>query len=341
MEYTEERGDFENFIEDITGNSEGRKTSLMTLIGYLMHDYYDYDLRAVFLTDVNYDFEERAGRTGKGIIGKAIARMLNKTQDDTTYVSIPAPYFQKGDPKRFSRADINTQLLHLEDAVKGFSVEDLITDITDGVQIQRHYQNPFSKFLKIMVSMNFSPDFKGPTLRGRAIIFELTNYFSDTYRPSAKYKYFWGNSWTQQDYNQFYSFMIRCCFLFMRDGIQEPGEMNYNNRVLMQSTNEEFVIWFTEQIEPYQSYKTEHEFEKEQLFNEYVHSSIRQDTLSAYKKPRTTFTHWCQSYCRLKNIDYCEYRSTRDLFIIFPKQETKEKCIRQRKKIQNGQMGLF
>lgn len=331
--YTEQKGEFEQFFEDITGADDNRKNSLMSVIGYLLHNFYDYDLRAIFLTDVNLDFDTRAGGTGKGIIGKALMQMLNRNkQNDTTYVSIPGTDFNGDKDNRYSRADVNTQLIHIEDAKKTFNMENMVNDITEGVNVRKMYRDPFSKNMKILVSTNFSIDFNSATLKRRGFVFELTNYFSDKFRPSEKYKWFFGKDWNTDDWNQFYSFMVRCCYTFICKGLIFSNEQNYSNRVLMQSTDPDFVDWFYNQIEPYKAEEMEHTFIKENLFQSFVDKYP--DALIAYKKPRPKFTEWCQTYCRLKAVRYCEIRSTLDEFVIYPSAQKLNKSKEQKNKVQ-------
>ena len=330
--YTEKAGEFEQFFDDITGEDTERKRSLMSALGYLMHDYYEYDLRAIFLTDVNLDFDTRAGGTGKGILGKSLMQMLNRRKkEDTTYIALNGNDFKGFDERRYSRAEINTQLIHIEDATKKFNPTELVNDITDGVFVRKMYADPFVKYMKMMISTNFSIDFDNATTRRRAFVFELTNYFSDKFRPSDKYKWFFGKDWNADDWNQFYSFMLRCCQIFVINGLITSKAINYDNRVLIENTDKDFVAWFTDQIEPYKADETEHEYSKDTLFSSFLERYP--DVLIAYKKQRSKFTEWCQTYCRLKAIRYCEIRSTFDLFVIFPSTQTLDKAKRQKSKL--------
>ena len=330
--YTEAKGEFELFFEDITGSNSDRKRSLTSAIGYMLHDYYEYDLMSVYLTDVNPEFETRAGGTGKGIIGKALMHVLNRNDKvDTTYIGINGNDFKSYDEKRFSRADVNTQLVHIEDAVKKFNPEDLVNDVTEGVYVRKMYADPFIKLMKILVSTNYAPDFDSPTTRRRSYVFELANYFSDKYRPSQKYKWFFGIEWNDADWNQFYSFMVRCCLTFMRDGLIKTDEVNFSNRIIFTKTCEEFVGWFLDKTEDSRRESLMQAFEKDNLFAEYV--GKYGDTLSAYKKPKTAFFEWMRIFCRLKSIPFGEYRSTTDLFYIYPDEHTINKIKRQKQKI--------
>ena len=178
--YTAIKGDYEKFFENICGKSEERKKAAMSLMGYLMHDFYDTDLCAVMLTDVNMDDAGKAaGRTGKGMIGKALGQMLNKNEISTKYVAISGKGFDHnaGNGACYSAADLSTQLIHLEDLQYDFDLEPLYTDITDGCKIRKLHENPTIRKVKFLLSMNRTlRNIDGSSTRGRLYIFELANY---------------------------------------------------------------------------------------------------------------------------------------------------------------------
>ena len=151
--YTPVEGDFEHFVNDICTNDPQRKLSLMSMLGYLMHDYYICDNRAVLLTDASNDeIGVNAGRTGKGLLGKALSQMLNKnTNIDKRYCAINGKDIDLKKDTRYSLADISTQLIHIEDISKHVDFEDLFNDITDGAIIRKPYQvKPIKKMVKII-----------------------------------------------------------------------------------------------------------------------------------------------------------------------------------------------
>ncbi|MCL1867669.1 MAG: hypothetical protein FWF72_01790, partial [Paludibacter sp.] len=117
--YTDTKGDFEQFFEKITGQDSTRKKSLMSMIGYLLHNYFEYDLFAIYLTDANVEFSERAGGTGKGIMYKALREMCNRDiHKDTTFVRIDGDSFNKKNERRYSDVDVSTQICCIDDLRK-------------------------------------------------------------------------------------------------------------------------------------------------------------------------------------------------------------------------------
>ncbi len=316
------KGDFEKFIEDIAGTDDKeRKKSLMSILGYLMHDFYECDLRAAFFTDVNKDTAGKAaGGTGKGIIGKALGEMLNHDKGQSRYVAIAGKNLQLEKDTRYCLADMTTQLIHLEDVYKkSFDLKLLYNDITDGASIRKPYQiKPIVRYVKMMISINHTIELEGSSDLRRLIIFELANYYNDKFRPIDKFgKRFFESEWTATDWNRFYTFMCRCALTYLHDGLIDPGEVNYSERRLAESVNEDFRYWFDELISPALIDNERREFAKNSLFE------IFTTKYPAYsdKRFRNPFTKWCKKFCELKHIPYVEKRSTNDMLIINPTRE--------------------
>lgn len=331
--YTETKGDFETFCEDICSNDPERKKSLMSMLGYLMHDFYEYNLKAILFTDVNKgDAALDAGRTGKGLIGKALDQMLNSKRSDTKYCSIPAKGLELDKDTRYSLADMSTQLIHLEDVDRRFNFEMLYNDITDGATIRERFQRkPIIKFVKMMISINKTIEISGSSTKGRLAIFELANFYSDSYTPEHKFGHrFFESDWTDQDWNNFYSFMCRCSYMFMKHGIIQAKEINFSNRRLQETLPETFLMWFNELLEPYVKHHEQHEWGKQFLFNEFIE---RYPDFNNNKFRQATLSKWCNTYCSLKSIPCCSYRSSADMFVIYPDEATSKKAYEQKNKL--------
>lgn len=318
--YTTEKGDYEKFIEDISGTDDAqRKASLMSLLGYLMHDFYECDLTAVLFTDVNKENAGKAaGGTGKGLLGKALSEMLNRRKTDCKYCVIGGKTIDLTKDTRYALADVTTQLIHLEDLGQ-FKFNVLYNDITDGATIRKPYQvRPIVRYIKMMLSVNHTLELDGSSDMRRLIIFELANYYSDKFRPQNKFKKrFFESEWTSTDWNQFYSFMCRCVQVYLANGIIHPSEVNYSERRLAESINEDFRYWFEDLIKNNTLDNSRAEFVKNTIYEQFA------TKYPAYyeRRYRNAFTKWCRKFLELKHIPYCELRSTNDILIIYPTRE--------------------
>lgn len=328
--YTTDRGDYEAFIEDICSDGAGsfseRKNSLMSIIGYLMHDYYGSDLRAALLTDVNINNEgDAAGGTGKGLIGKGLDHILNRRKGDKIYVPIAGKGFVATDDRRYDVADITTAVIHIEDIDKRLNIEQLYNDITDGATFRRVYRDKSRKMIKMMLSTNHTIDIRKTSTKRRLVVFELANYYNDHYRPIDKYhKRFFEDEWTADDWSQFDSFMCRCAQVYLEHGIIEPKEINYSERTLHEMLPDEFIEFCVSEFKPYTADKLEGEFDKEDLYNRFC--SLNLDYQHDPKFNRRRMTKWLKTFCDYKMIPNCQFRSTNDYFYIYPSRATMAKA---------------
>lgn len=324
--YTDERGDFEAFVEDVcndgSGGSAERKRSLMSILGYLLHDYYGSDLRAALFTDVNLDNQDdNAGGTGKGLIGKALENILNRRKGDKIYTPIAGKGFVASDDRRYDVADITTAVIHIEDIDRRLNIEQLYNDITDGATFRRVYHDKSRKLVKFMLSTNHTIDIRKTSTKRRLVVFELANYYNDRYRPVDKYgRRFFEDEWTADDWARFDSFMCRCVLLYMQRGIVEPKEINYSERSLREMLPPEFIDFVDLEFAPYMRDKREYSFNKTDLFLKFKNTNIDYTNDDKFKKAR--FTKWMQAYCNYKGVPFCEIRGRKDDFYIYPSAST-------------------
>lgn len=318
-------GDFETFIGHIckydpkTDANRDRKESLMSLLGYLMHDNYESNLKAVLFTDVNIDHAgEAAGGTGKGLIGKALEQMLSRSKADSRYLAVPGKGFEFKDT-RYSRGSLNTQLIHIEDLDKRFKLEQLYNDITEGAMFRKLHHDPSIHRAKFMLSVNHTINLCGSSDKRRVVIFELHNYYSEIFTPEDEFKKrFFESDWTADDWNQFYTFMIRCIAVYMKRGLIEPQSINYENRLIQEQLPEDFVFFFESEIQMAVTQQIRMEFNKKNLWLNFC------NCYSDYiKYGQSAFTKWCISYLEHKHIRSAHMRTTRngvyaDLLIINP-----------------------
>lgn len=319
--YTEQKGDFEVFCECICGNKQDRKQSLMSILGYLMHDHYECDLRAAIFTDVNKeDITNAAGRTGKGLLAKALAYTLNRDPlKDCKMITVPGKGFDATNPKRYSAGDLSTQLIHIEDLSKRFVLDSLYGDITDTAVFQRHYQNPTYRRVKIMLSMNQAIRLGGSSDKGRVVVFELANFFSDRLRPGAYFgalhhkteKRFFGSDWEQDDWNTFYSFMVRCCQIYLQFGIIEPVDINFTERAARELVGEDLWVYLDTSIGAIVS-GNRCAYDKAELYNAFCTKYPGQI------QTQRRFTELACEYLKCKNIRSAVWRDGRDWIILYP-----------------------
>ena len=82
------------------------------MLGYLLHDNYERDTKAVLFTDKTEEYGKSNGGTGKGILGKALSLVLNATNKDTRYIAVNGKGIDLKTKKIFSRRCVYTINTH-------------------------------------------------------------------------------------------------------------------------------------------------------------------------------------------------------------------------------------
>lgn len=317
--YTDEIGNFEKFIFNLANKEESRKKSLMSILGYLLHDFYDYKTYLILLTDSDIDKDgEPNGRTGKTLIGKALSQCLNADVTQSGYCEIDGKTFKPMDERKYQKADIDTQLIHINDIFSWFKIENLFTDITDGLTVRKLYEKPLFIHSKMMMSSNKTIEIDGASARDRVHIFEVANHYSDKYSPEMEFKQWFFRDWDKSEWNRFFSFLVKCCQVFFKAGLIKADMKNYELRLLIEHTSTEFINWFEHEL--YEIAKTVYTNKKDRdigkkfLFNTF----IEQYPDFKFRKNFTQkkLTKWIRKYLQYKKVAFSEARSTEDIFII-------------------------
>lgn len=310
-----------------------RKQSLQNIFGYLMHNNYECNLRSIMFIDMNKEnIGKPAGGTGKGIIGKALSHMMNRTENDSKYIAPPGKNFDPEDERRYSEGDITTQLIHIEDIKKGFYFEAFFNDVTDGATFRKMYQDKTKHRVKIMLSSNQAIDLSAPSCKRRMVVFELDNFFNENKTPQDLFgKRFFESQWDRLDWYRFDIFMAQCCLQYMKDkdaigadgkviGIRQPPLLNYQNILLHSKLSEDFIKWFETKIEEALRFQTERFYSKNGLFEEFTK---KYSEFADERKYKRAFSGWCKFYLQTMQIPSGEKRSTEDLLILYPKPDPK------------------
>ncbi len=237
-----EGGIFADFVFRIANEDLERFQSLCSIIGYLMHDYYDYKLKAVNLTDSSLS-DEADGRSGKTMLCKIIGWVRS-------YCEINGKNFNAADKNKYEDAKPGTQFLHINDVrskgVNKFDFEDIFNDVTEGIIVNQKYMKPFRHRAKMAISSNNPINIVGGSQRDRVIEFELSGYFSADHSPEQEYGSWFGRDWDEKEWSKFDNFMCYCGQTFLKHGILKPGTINLEERKLIKFTSHEFLEFIRE-----------------------------------------------------------------------------------------------
>ncbi len=272
-----------------------RFESFQTIIGYLLHAFFETNLKAAILTDSRMDDDMAAepnGRSGKSLLGKSLGYFLNRNfQGSTTYVEIAGKNFKPDNQFRYQELGLDTKLFHLNDAKRNFNVEVLFNDITEGISRERKQQGVHTVKTKIFITTNRTIKLKGSSARARFFEAELADYYDDVFKPDTEFGHWFFAQWTSQQWQQFDSFMLHCVHTYLKKGLIEPNQINLSKRKKIEETSVEFCNWMEDMSPLFTDGKR---WDKKDLFTTYIDRYPR-DT--AWMKQRD-FTEWLKTYCR-------------------------------------------
>lgn len=298
---------------------ERRFLALQSIIGYLLHDNFDTNLKCVLLTDAVQMNGQPSGGTGKGILGKALGHMLNRGENDHKYVNVNGKDFDPKNERRYSDGDITTQLVHIEDAEKDINFEDLFFDVTEGATFRKMYQDKTKHQVKMMISTNTPFDLTAESTKRRIALFELDNYFNADKTPQDVFGHmFFGTDWSKQDWMQFDTFMVSCCEFYMRYGLIPSPVIGYKENIINQRLRPEFVAWFKEYVKPAIESDGQTEFRYDMLAMWTAFVQKYPDTFNR----RNTLTESCKFWLKTMGIRSGIYRGTSDALVIYPDPST-------------------
>jgi len=302
---TNEICDFQQFTLNISGKKESRFLSFRTIIGYLLHSYFDYPLRAVNLTDSKIsDFDE--GRTGKTLLSRAIGKVRN-------YKEIAGKSFQPENEKKYQEVKLDTQVVHINDARSNLNFELLYNDITDGMRVRKLYQEPFTVRAKMIISSNRPLAVHGSSAKARVIEFELADHYSKEFTPEDEFGQWFFRDWDSALWAAFDAFMVNCLHEFFVHGVIEPEEINLSARKLIKETNKEFVEFMESCFDDDDGVKEPvlkigQEFDKKSLYNQFI-SEYEDYGQTARKLTQRKFTDYLKLYALHNKIKFQEHKS--------------------------------
>ena len=284
---------FERFIFAVCGKDIDRLSSLKSLVGYLLHNYFETKLKAVVLTDSTIS-DEANGRTGKTLLGKSI--QLIKPS-----VEINGKEFEPTDRFKYQKVKIETQIIILNDLKRNFSVENLFNDITEMVKVELKSQNPFELKAKFLLSTNRTLKIENASAKDRFIEFEFSDYYTEKYSPEMDLgKWLFGVDFNKLDWLEFDNFMMLCICYYLQNGMIQAKTINLHRRKLIEQTNEDFVNWFDGMIEG-KEIKHLVEWDKKLLHDKFLNSYTDYKE-HKFLKLQKNFTNYLITYSRYSDI---------------------------------------
>jgi hypothetical protein len=227
---------FAKFIWNVSGKDFERFKSFRTLIGYLLHDFFEGKTRAIILTDSDITTYSN-GRTGKTLFAKALSHV-------TPLCEINGKDFNPEERFKYQEVSYSDRIIHINDIKKSLSIEKFFVDITEGLSVQKKNKQPFRKRAKIIISTNRTMKIEGASARDRVIEIEFSNHYGEILSPQTEFgKWFFGDGW-----NDFDNFICSCVCSYLQEGVHIPTQINLGRRKLLASSNEDFIEFLDQRV---------------------------------------------------------------------------------------------
>ncbi|WP_028284070.1 BT4734/BF3469 family protein [Olleya marilimosa] len=286
------QSDFEVFVADIAGENVD---SFRSAIGYLSSNYKaQSNAKAVILSDSSTSYSEANGGRGKGILSKALSKF-------SKLVRIDGKRYSAQD--NFALAPINRthEIAYVDDLKQGFHFTDMYNTITDDMEVTKKYSDkeiiPFQLAPKLLLSSNYPLKGSDESSKRRRFDLTLSSYYSTKYTPIDKFGGEFFTSWNENDWNNFYHFMIGCVELFFEKGLIHMSTESMKLKELIGDTSEDFLVYIEENLEMLSSNK----FSLEEVKQAYYSNSNHNISVRKIK-------NWLKKWCDYYSYDLKEYR---------------------------------
>lgn len=253
-----ERCDFAKFISNVSGGG-AFKECFDGAIGYLCNGHKDSAItKVIMLTDfaIARTKEEANGGTGKSIFITAIKNIMP---------SVQLPNLDKNKNFQFQSVKSNHKIAFFGDAPLGFQFDILFDMITNDMITEAKNKTaeviPFERSPKFIIATNHVIASINPSTKRRMYTLEFKDYYSDRFSPKDEFGKLLFDGWNDDEWNDFFCYMLNCVVKYMQKGLPELKAQNANIRQLIDCTCEEFYE-FTKEFETSIEYGTNDIFDE-------------------------------------------------------------------------------
>jgi len=269
--------------------------SLATTIGYLLHRYKNPALtKAVVAVDKKLRTSgEHNGGTGKSLLSKALAKMLNVCLIDGKNFKFDSPF-------PFQKANIDTELINFNDVLKQFDFERLFGMITEEFTFEKKGKDSitlaFEDAPKFYISTNTTLKGGGDSNKRRQQIIEFDNFFNAEHSPVDEFGHMFFYDWDANEFSRFYTYMIDCIKFYLKNGLIDFPLENYEINKLIDTAGEEFIDYMNEEV--LDQLKLKQEFDNKVLFDNYISKNKHRE-----KTQIKTFNKNVKTWATINNLD--------------------------------------
>lgn len=232
--------DYKEFL-NLATNSDEHFNSVCSSKGYLLHDFKNpANAKAVIITDVlSQATNEPNGRSGKGLIIKSFSEFTNVVEYNGKNLDL------KRDKFVYQSIDHSTKLFVIQDVGKNFDFEDLFSQITDKMDVQRKHTQKmiieFSESPKIAITTNYTIPQNTDSFTDRKHLVILNNHFNANHKPEKELGKLLFLQWNESEYLAFDNFMMQCIQFYLKNGLLSYEDPELKRQNLISNTSKLFV----------------------------------------------------------------------------------------------------
>lgn len=233
--------EFGKFLLNVSGNKLEVYDQFQTYLGFLLHKYKNPAKQWGVLICEQNENPDDGGGTGKSVIVKALAKMVETAFED-------GKKWKHLDQFAYQKVTRTTKLMAVEDLARNFNVENLNAAISDTLSVNKknkaEFSLPFNRSPKFVFTTNYTLDLSRESSRRRVRVMALANYYNKDYNIESEFGHLFFDEWDQAEYNAFDNFMLGCLYKYLHSGLIEiePGE-SYRIKSVISKYGAAFVEW--------------------------------------------------------------------------------------------------
>lgn len=291
---------FFKFIQNVSGHDKARIDALMSMIGYLAHNYSaTQDTKAcAFVDEESVNSNDPEGGTGKGIVAQALSK-LRAVRD------IDGKKFKPDHQFAYQLVQPSDQIIHLNDVKPNFDVLCLNAILSDGLTVERKNALSFmiskEKSPKFLITSNSGLKTNGTTRKRRICLFPMANHYSSLLKKGVANpiihehcKAFFSEDWSAEEWDQFYSFMIDCLQQYLTSGLIELDQSSMKEICLKAETSLEFKDFILKNT------TLDEEIDTKSFYETFLKST----GFEAQEVRQRRFSNWVAKYARIYGFSY-------------------------------------
>lgn len=300
---------FGDFLQIIANEERERLQSILSIIGYLIHSFKDPSYaKAIILMDseIDIEFDQANGGTGKSLIGKAISHIV-------PLLFIDGKTIKSQDKFRLSGLNSHHRIIFFDDVTKTFDFESLYPLITGDLYIEKKYKNavviPNKETPKILITSNYVVKGGGGNAeKRRKVEYEVSAYFKNELSPLEEFGHRLFDDWDQDEWIRFDNFMVKSLQYYLEKGLIEPVSINVDFNRLKIETSVEFIDFMDALLRSQNHVQPSSEvlvFDKAELFKDFTQANLNnKDRITII-----TLKKWIEKYCGFHQIATNHYKS--------------------------------